>query len=718
MATKSYQYVHNGSSFNVNVSFAQGSCLLGMSGPSGEETYYSDITVSIPSAIPVDLYVDIEVKKDAYTYTGSGSTGYYEQIKIPAGSTTQTESKVCKFVNGSDEEVYTYTLADQRNVEAPPPGLGASYTKQDVSCFGAKNGSITVTTMGGTSPFSYAWSDGGPNQAVRTNLPAGTYSVSITDANGQQAGIIDIEIAQPTQIQAAITVVDATCYGGSNGSISVTVSGGSGSYSFKWSDGSTTRNRTGMKAGNYTLTVSDSAGCSRAFNITVGQPTQIRIVAGVSGRDVTIAASGGQPPYSYLWSDNVTVKDRTDLADGTYTITVRDSNNCQESAIVNINDFKFYFSKNPVWLQLQASDPLSKLNLSFKCDVYLEDAYQSESFDMKYSTEHPARIDGSTDFDMQEVLNAFLSSNVPAFGESQPLQVAEAFKRFYFEHTEVFGEPPVPAPYTQVETFYVLFGGLSTEEFAKGNFFTSYLDNQKPFLSWQPRIKEVVPRQHEYLHYVVCNPDYSELNLHARIRYQDGTEQEVLLRTVSNVKPYEVYRFPAGPAQLDLGSINPGQLIDRYTLYLKSANQLASEERTYRLINEQTHYRIFQYLNSLGGWDTLLAKGRGRTSLRTSEQVIDRELPVNYAYSTRAKEVISKAGEKKAMVVIGSLTNSEKRHLVDLAISEKVYEQTRSGYLPVDVKFDFNPTDHMNELDEEVSFEVIYPVTNRYTPEL
>src|SRR5690606_19722507 len=106
------------------------------------------------------------------------------------------------------------------------------------------------------------------------------------------------------------------------------------------------------------------------------------------------------------------------------------------------------------------------------------------------------------------------------FGSIAAARVPEAFKRFYLRYYEKYGNPPVPAPSTQVETFYVLFGGLSEQEFAKQEFFENYLDSHKPFLTWQPKSIPVAVDQHAYLHFVANNPAASTLTLRAVIHYE------------------------------------------------------------------------------------------------------------------------------------------------------------------------------------------------------
>src|SRR5690606_36829623 len=219
------------------------------------------------------------------------------------------------------------------------------------------------------------------------------------------------------------------------------------------------------------------------------------------------------------------------------------------------------------------------------------------------------------------------------------------------------------------------------------------------------------------LHFVANNPAHSTLTLRATVHYSDSTSTTVTVKTVNNAKPFEVYRFPAGMGQLALARFNPAKSIQSYDLQLISGSNEASEKRTFRVHSGKKHYKKLLFLNSLGGWDTLLCFGRGKKTLRTSEETISRDLPVGFDYSDREEETVSKSGTLTGQLVIANLNGYQREHLIDLAISEKVYEQTESGYLPVQVKFDFDPADDFENLDE-IGLDIIYPRIRRYTPEL
>ncbi len=718
MSTKTYSYTYQGSPGTVDVTVTIPSCNIQQTANGREGTL--DVTASIPAALPFPLLVYLDVDLTYIYETSQGSQSYQQIITIPAGQTSVQETKRCfleQTVGSYMYEDFTFAFADQPgNQDEGSPLAGSIDLQSDLTCFEAANGQIIVSASGGSGGYTFTWADG-PTGQSRSNLPAGTYEVLIEDSDSNQVTLSGIVIAQPTQIELTPVVTDPSCFGGSDGAITTNPSGGAGGYSFAWSDASTAQNRSGLSPGTYTVTVTDSSGCSRLFSIEVGQPPEIQITVNKTGKNIANTISGGTPPYSYLWSDGVILKDRTDMANGVYTFTVTDANGCQQTTTIVIQDFKFFFSKNPIWLQLSVDSLVGKENLSFVCEVYLEEVYESGIFSLKYSSEHPAKADGTTDFNVQQVLNAFLDSQVPEFGDQIVRTVSEAFKRFYLSYFEKYGDPPAPDDTTTNETFYVLYGGLSEQEFAKQTFFDSYLDTIKPFMSWSPQTQPIADDQHAYLHFVVNNSAYSTLNLMGTIRYTDGTSTVQLLRSVTAVKPFEVLRFPAGIQQLQLQNLNPSKIIASYDLQLMSDEIELSELRTFEVYGAKAHYRKLLYLNSLGGWDHVLCFGRGKQALRTAEETISRELPVGFSYTDREEETVSKSGRLTGQLIIATLNGSQRKHLIDLAISERVYEQTATGYLPVQVKFDFDPQDDYENLDE-IGLEILYPEIRRYTPEL
>ena len=136
----------------------------------------------------------------------------------------------------------------------------------NVSCFGGTDGSITATPSGGTSPYTYQWSNGGTTQTI-SSLTASFYAVTVTDNNGVTA-TRGVTLREPTQLHITASKssypngYNVSCYQCFNGSITLTPSGGVTSYTYLWSDGATTQNRSVLGGGDYTVTMTDADGCT------------------------------------------------------------------------------------------------------------------------------------------------------------------------------------------------------------------------------------------------------------------------------------------------------------------------------------------------------------------------------------------------------------------------------------------------------------------------
>jgi hypothetical protein len=221
------------------------------------------------------------------------------------------------------------------------PLINLTATPTPVACFGQSTGTISLTVSAGTPGFTYAWSDG-PTTQNRSGLPAGTYTVTVTDANSCTA-TISATITQPNAALAATpSVTNILCFGAATGAINLAVSGGTPAYTYLWNDGATTQNRTGLNAGTYAVTVTDANNCTRAVtNINVTQPasalslssTQVNATCGVSAGSITVTATGGTGAYTYDWSGTPTgdgTPTISGLGGGTYAVTVTDANGCTE----------------------------------------------------------------------------------------------------------------------------------------------------------------------------------------------------------------------------------------------------------------------------------------------------------------------------------------------------------------------------------------------------
>lgn len=218
-------------------------------------------------------------------------------------------------------------------------------TVTNVTCNGSNNGSIVLTDpTEGTAPYSYVWSNGSTTKNI-SNLPPGNYTVSITDALGCP-GESTFTVTEPTAIDIQGQAYDASCYGSSNGTIIVTVNGGTPDYTYHWSNGATTLSLINISSGNYSITVTDSKFCTSVQSYYVGQPSKLEISSNTSNVScfgandgiISVSAYGGTSAYTYQWDNNSTESQLTQLGPGTYRVTVTDDHSCQATASFTLTE--------------------------------------------------------------------------------------------------------------------------------------------------------------------------------------------------------------------------------------------------------------------------------------------------------------------------------------------------------------------------------------------
>jgi PKD repeat protein len=219
-------------------------------------------------------------------------------------------------------------------VNSSPNPMILALSKNDVTCNGYNDGTANASVVGGLPPYAYLWSNGEIAPDI-SGLAPGLYSLTVVDAVGCIAAG-SISIGQPLAITVTSAMVDVTCNGDANGAISLNVSGGTSPYTYTWSDGPTTKNRSGLSGGTYVVTVFDSNSCSTTSGGIIQEPLALTVV--LAGTDATAnnasdgfivtTVGGGTVPYSYNWSNGATTKNLNNLAAGWYTVTVTDANNC------------------------------------------------------------------------------------------------------------------------------------------------------------------------------------------------------------------------------------------------------------------------------------------------------------------------------------------------------------------------------------------------------
>jgi hypothetical protein len=184
-----------------------------------------------------------------------------------------------------------------------------------VTCFGSSDGFVSASATSSTGTVAYNWTPGNLSGDIITGLPQGTYSVFAGDANGC-ISTGSATISSPAQISISGQVVNSDCAGSNNGSIDLTVSGGTGLYSYSWSNSETTQDISLLAAGTYTITVTDANNCTNtsSFNI-VEQSSGSTVIVNSSpseicaGQSATLSATGA---LSYVWSPATGLSSTTD----------------------------------------------------------------------------------------------------------------------------------------------------------------------------------------------------------------------------------------------------------------------------------------------------------------------------------------------------------------------------------------------------------------------
>lgn len=261
--------------------------------------------------------------------TSGGTTPFtYEWSN---GGTSQTEKFLAAnsyFVTVTDANGCSESIqANVNNVSGPT----ASITTTKSSCI-ANTGSATVNASGGTTPYVYSWSSGGGAQ-TEGSLAPGNYTVTVTDMNNCKATQVAV-VEQHEAPTVSITTTDENC-GNSDGSAAVSISGGNPGYNYNWSTGGNTSSESGLASGSYSLTISDTQGCSVQQQFTITEQNGPSVVlsstdatCGSSNGSVSSSITGGTTPYSFIWSNGATTSNITGLNVGTYTLTLSDQNGC------------------------------------------------------------------------------------------------------------------------------------------------------------------------------------------------------------------------------------------------------------------------------------------------------------------------------------------------------------------------------------------------------
>jgi len=261
----------------------------------------------------------------AYTWSGGGSGASVNNLCVGAkDSVTVTDAHGC--------------VADTTVKITDPPPITYTTDSTAALCGKASGSACLITVSGGTPGYTYSWNTGATTSCLN-NVNADVYQVTITDAN---TCTVVVTITVPTisgDSAKIVSTVNELCFGGNNGSATATVWGGTAPYTYTWQTTTPTQTSltaTGLVAGTYTFSVTDANGCIYKTYATITQPTPVNVIVppdticiGQTGT-LTATASGGTPPYTYLWNSTTTGATFTANPKVTtsYSVVATDSNGC------------------------------------------------------------------------------------------------------------------------------------------------------------------------------------------------------------------------------------------------------------------------------------------------------------------------------------------------------------------------------------------------------
>ena len=279
--------------------------------------------------------IDLQILGGTPSYSTSWSNGETaEDISLlPAGNyyVTITDSGNC-------------SISDSLTIEQPNSEIAILYNQQNVSCYGLSDGSLNISVSGGTSPYSYIWSNGVSIEDL-SNLIAGIYTLTVSDINNCSYSE-SISITQPSALGLSFNTSNVSCFGINNGAIDLSVSGGTQAFSYIWSNSETDEDIQNLYAGTYLISVEDVNGCVILDSIEIFEPDSIEFNFNIadalcyndSNGTIKAEISGGNAPYTFIWSNGNSSDSIYNLTANTYFVTVSDNNLCENIDSVSISE--------------------------------------------------------------------------------------------------------------------------------------------------------------------------------------------------------------------------------------------------------------------------------------------------------------------------------------------------------------------------------------------
>jgi len=290
----------------------------------------------------IDAFGSGSAECQAYSFAWSGPNGFSSDQALLNALAAGTYNLTITDINGC-------TASQSVDLFAPTVVQASTTVSNNngftISCAGGSDGSIDLTASGGAAPYTFVWSNGEISEDV-VGLTSGNYSVQITDVNGCTSSA-QTSLTEPAPFTVGLVQTDeVSCFGLSDGSITVQSSGGVPFYSYAWSNGQTGPTAINLTIGNYTVVATDDNGCSDSLQLQMTQPTQLSldvidqadpVCFGDATGSATLSASGGTPDYSFVWNDlGIFTPTADQLEAGVYAVSVTDANGCVVDGTVTL----------------------------------------------------------------------------------------------------------------------------------------------------------------------------------------------------------------------------------------------------------------------------------------------------------------------------------------------------------------------------------------------
>lgn len=512
-------------------------------------------------------------------------------------------------------------------------------------------------------------------------------------------------------------VVPETGPSANDGSITVaTLLGSGGTYEFKRSNdmGQTawqlSNQFLGLDSGLHTIHVREQANPScqheHVFSVDVADITfdftlevQNESIPGANNGQITVNVTGTGGPFEFKLAGGAYQGPNIfpGLAPDLYYVTVKNAAGgiLTKSAVVSaaggggteLPYQQAFFSKNPVTYQRQAAAGWEAINnYRIYNDVHVTD--ENGLYQSAMKIDLPPDSDGKVLFNVRSAFRDILKAIPPVFNNNLITVLRDRIRNFRHNTGELQDDEVTTEDLTESEPYLVLLGGLSTLKFPQIDFFGSYIQANKKFMTWAPLEKVVDRMQEDYLNFFVYAENINVIKLVIKAYYDDDTNTTATIEN-KNVIVGQLFQIPAGPTNSNVFTINPAKNLVKYDLWMQDqADAVISEVRTFIIAADRhPRTRFFMFLNSLGAYEVHRFTGAAVINENYDRTVIQKYLPIDYDVNDGEMEINHVTGQRSNSFSSGFFTGQYAEqwmeYMRDLVRTTRFYDVTSGTRVPM-----------------------------------